>query len=197
MDGMDKREPELPPSPSPRRTAGFDPFLLNPLSPTELTNAPPLPSLMNGILFAPSSSAPSPFHSFQQPDNQVFVHAPMPQVSAPHTPIPIEVASPSVVPVEAEPQPMVIERTPTPLPEFLVDHHQVVNLKGDLRDTTGSLTVEQLEQLRATCLGCIWRHRTEWDRNALVQELKEVVKEFVDEVGEDLSDSTSVDQTRW
>jgi len=92
---------------------------------------------------------------------------------------------------------MVIERTPTPLPEFLVDHHQVVNLKGDLRDTTGSLTVEQLEQLRATCLGCIWRHRTEWDRNALVQELKEVVKEFVDEVGEDLSDSTSVDQTRW
>jgi hypothetical protein len=56
--------------------------------------------------------------------------------------------------------------------------------------------VEQLEQLRATCLGCVWRRRKEWDRDALVGELKEVVKEFVDEVVDDMSDSASMDQSR-
>ena len=183
---------ELPPSPSPRKAAGFDPFLLNPSSPTEPTflNAPPLPSLTNGMIFPASSSAPAPFYPFPQPDNQVFVHAPM-AVSAPHSPIPVEAASPSVAPVTEESQPMVIERTPTPLPEFHIDSSLIDKLKSDLRDTTGSLTVEQLEQLRATSLGCVWRHRTEWDRDALVRELREIVMEFVEEVAEDLSDSTS------
>jgi len=195
MNGLEQHEPDLPMSPSPYNTAGFDPFLLNPLSPTGpiFHNAPPLPSLMNGILSPPASA---PFYSFQQPDNQTFVHAPVPQVSAPQTPIQIEEPLPPGE-EEPQPQPMVIERTPTPLPEFHVDQSLVFKLKGDLRDTTASLTVEQLEQLRATCLGCIWRHRTEWDRDALVRELKEVVKEFVDEVVEDVSDSTSMDQSRW
>jgi len=195
MNGLEQ-EPELPPSPSPRKATGFDPFLLHPIPPAGYTypNAAPFPSLMNAMIFPASSSAPASFPSFQQPDNQAFVSAPIPQASAPHTPIPTEAAVMSVVSVDEEPQPMVIERTPTPLPEFHVDQSLMADLKDGLRDTTASLTVEQLEQLRATCLGCIWRHRKAWDRNALVRELEEIVKEFMDEVVEDLSDSTSIDQ---
>lgn len=197
VNSFEQPQLEPPLSPSPRKTTGFDPFLLNPTSPTELIfhNPPPLPSLMNGILPLPTS-APASFYPFQQPDNQTFVHAPVLPVSTPQTPNRIEEPPPPRE-EEPQPQPMVIERTPTPLPEFHVDQTLVFKLKGDLRDTTASLTVEQLEQLRATCLGCIWRHRTEWDRDALVQELKELVKEFVGEVVEDVSDSTPMDQSRW
>jgi len=51
------------------------------------------------------------------------------------------------------------------------------------------LTIEYLEQLRATCLGMVWRHRQEWNRDELVNELMAYVKEFVCEVKEfDLDD---------
>jgi hypothetical protein len=193
-------QPELPPSPSPQKSTGFDPFLLNPSSPAQPTFpiAPPLPSLMDGIMSISSSIAPLPFHSFQQPYNQTFVHVPVPQVSAPHTPMRVEdTPPPSIAPMQEEPppQPMVIERTPTPLPEFHVEHGLVLSLRSDLRDATELLNIEQLEQLRATCLGCIWRQRTEWDRDGLVRELKEVVKEFVHEVADDTLDSSSIDQS--
>ena len=55
-------------------------------------------------------------------------------------------------------------------------------------DSTSGMSIEQLEQLRATCLGAIWRHRQDWDRDALVQELDEIVDEFVQEVRVDLDD---------
>ncbi|KAG6859716.1 hypothetical protein C0993_003557, partial [Termitomyces sp. T159_Od127] len=76
---------------------------------------------------------------------------------------------------------MVVERTPTPLPDFHVDDTLLEELQHHLCDGTGALTIEELEQLRATCLGCVWRHRTEWDRDTLVKELLDVVKEFITE----------------
>jgi len=145
--------------------------------------------LMNGINFPTPSTAAAPFASYQPFNNQPFLHAP--HVSVPHTPVQTQGSLPAIGSVEEQPEPqrMVIERTPTPLPEFHVDDSLLYSLKGALRDTTGSLTVEQLEQLRATCLGCIWRHRSEWDRDTLVRELKDAVQEFVEEVAGDLSDS--------
>lgn len=84
---------------------------------------------------------------------------------------------------EPKPEPMQIERTPTPpLPDFHVDPSLLEELESSLVSKTDSFTVEQLEQLRATCLGRVWRHRTAWDRDALVRELVDVVEEFVDEV---------------
>jgi len=82
-----------------------------------------------------------------------------------------------------------IERTPTPLPDFHVSPSLVDELGRLLKDQTAKVTVEQLEQLRATCLGAVWRYRKEWDRDELVMELMKCVKEFVCEVGEfDLDD---------
>jgi hypothetical protein len=83
------------------------------------------------------------------------------------------------------------ERSPTPLPDFHVDEHQLSTLQYDLYSKTAQLSVELLEQLRATLLGCIWRHRTEWDRDDLVRELKDTLKEFLDDfaAGSDEPDS--------
>jgi len=171
-------------SPSPRKSAGFDPFLLNPVSPSEeptFLNAPPLPNLINGINFPSSPNIAPPFDTYQwfdnqRLDNQSFLH--VPHISAPYPSVKIQGKLPTAEPVaesmteQSQPQPMVIERTPTPLPEFHVSDSLLRTLKSDLRDTTKLLTVEQLEQLRATCLGCIWRQRSEWNRDALMRQLR-------------------------
>ena len=57
---------------------------------------------------------------------------------------------------------------------------------GQLRSYSGASTaeldIEELEQLLATFLAAVWRHRTAWDRTALVSELISMAKEFVREV---------------
>jgi hypothetical protein len=77
---------------------------------------------------------------------------------------------------------MEVVRTPTPLPDFHLDAYGMEQLKDYLRVSTAELNIEELEQLRATCLAAVWRHRTEWDRTALVGELLSIAKEFVQEV---------------
>ena len=61
-------------------------------------------------------------------------------------------------------------------------------MRTKLARDTASLNVEQLKQLRATALGAVWRHRTEWDRAALLQEIDALVDEFVEEVRADAMD---------
>lgn len=88
-------------------------------------------------------------------------------------------------PPDARPQtppPMEVEREPTPLPDFVVDEAQLGALRTFLVTSTHALNVEQLEQLRATCLGVVWRHRQSWERTELVAELADVAREFVEEV---------------
>ena len=46
------------------------------------------------------------------------------------------------------------------------------------------MSIEQLEELRATSLRTVWRHRNEWNRDALVPKLLEDVREFIEEVDE-------------
>ena len=81
--------------------------------------------------------------------------------------------------------PMEPERTPTPPPPpFELNETALTELATDLRTKTDRLNIEQLEQLRATCLNHIRKHRTEWDRTPLVKELRDVVGEFVQDVSE-------------
>lgn len=88
-----------------------------------------------------------------------------------------------VVPPPREPT-----RSPTPLPDFHVNEGSLFNLEFQLKTRTGQLTVEQLEQLRATCLSSIWHHRTEWDRDRLVQELLDILSEFLEDCSAGTSD---------
>ncbi|KAL1702957.1 hypothetical protein EV121DRAFT_209023 [Schizophyllum commune] len=83
---------------------------------------------------------------------------------------------------------VVVERTPTPLPDFVVDEGRVERLREELRDRTGPLNVEQLEHLRAACLRAVWQHRTEWDRGALLDELNELLNSYLQDVVDDEDD---------
>lgn len=167
-------------SPPSQRPSGFA-SLLNPAPPTPSTST----ANDDPFLAGPSdlnSTSSLPIHSILQA-------TPAPGVAT----VP---SSPSQRPKSAEPEPVpppipiVVERTPTPpLPDFHLDEELVTQLETALCDLTGSLTIEQLEQLRATCLATIWRHRTEWERNPAVRELHDLVKEFVDQVGTDDSDA--------
>lgn len=107
---------------------------------------------------------------------------PMPTVTVSSEQQPMSISNqpqPEPTPMEVE-----VERTPTPLPDFHVSPTLVDKLSRLLRDQTTSLTIEQLEQLRATCLGAVWRYRKEWDRDNLIMELMSCVKEFVCDIEE-------------
>ncbi|KAI0915549.1 hypothetical protein AcV5_003736 [Taiwanofungus camphoratus] len=174
------REPQVEPQVElSRRTGGFDPSLLNPLpSPIDLRPAVPITDLGHNPFILQAGTVTT--------DNSATVLSQLQNEKSPLLPEPIPVTPP---PAENDRQPveqaMEIERSPTPLPEFLVHEELLAELKQTLRDSTHALNVEHLEQLRATCLSCIWRHRAEWDRSDLIQELNEVVKDFVNEVSID------------
>ena len=189
--------------PSPRRNGGFDPSLLNPVPiPDGIgfnLNGTPSASAQNGVTPPPPSTlSPTPTLPAQQraeSPNPFVVTAPQPQQEIPVVPSqgpadgPASEEQQNPPHPEAEqsmgppaPEPMEIARTPTPLPDFHIDEYGMEQLKEYLRVSTVELNIEELEQLRASCLAAVWRHRTEWDRAALVGELLSIAKEFVQEV---------------
>ncbi|KAH8105428.1 AAA-domain-containing protein [Cristinia sonorae] len=89
-----------------------------------------------------------------------------------------------VITPPAEPMEVVM-REPTPPPDFILDTTQLDELHRYMRDSTHALNVEQLEQLRASCLSTVWRHRSEWDRTSLLHELRTIVFNFVADVTAD------------
>lgn len=193
--------------PSPRRTGGFDPSLLNPAPMADgigfHQNGTPTASAQSGVTPPPPSTLSStptfPTQQRVESPNPFVIPAKQPQQEVPLVPAQGSVDQPpngaaseeqrNVPPSEGEsptappaPEPMEIARTPTPLPDFHIDEYAMEQLKDYLRVSTAELNIEELEQLRATCLATVWRHRTEWDRTALVDELLSIAKEFVQEV---------------
>ena len=202
----DQMAVDVPPS----RPSGFDPSLLNPQPPDPVPFHPspfaPRPNDSSSFNFPMMSMDPSdPFtaHTSQgQPMSftQMLARTPTPPPPmhlAPPQPLPsrrmptprIRTPEPERLPTPTpviEPMVIEVERSPSPpSPDFHVDVGLVEDLRQTLRDSTASLTIEQLEQLRATCLGNLWRHRSAWDRDDLVRELQGVVKNFVEEVSAD------------
>jgi len=196
----------------PRPSGGFDPNLLNPTP----TFEPPLPSLQSYMMssmteesaspYIPSQETLAPQNSFSlipQPVGSEALNVPVAQFSAPlispprsprHSPAPgtaaiqeSDLGSSGTLQV-----PMEVERprtpTPPPPPPFHVDEGLLHELESSFVNQTEKLNVEQLEQLRATSLSCIWRHRQEWDRDACIRELFGVIKEFVEEASLDIDD---------
>lgn len=71
--------------------------------------------------------------------------------------------------------------TPEPLPEFVIPRDRVVQLEQSLTSSTEDLTIDQLEQLRAACFDVLWRGRKAWDRTEMLDELDELISDFVEE----------------
>ncbi|KAK4055288.1 TAT-binding protein-like protein 7, AAA ATPase [Microbotryomycetes sp. JL201] len=74
--------------------------------------------------------------------------------------------------------------TPDPLPEFVVPSPELTRLARMLKEDTADLTVDELEQMRAACFDVVWRGRKEWNRSQVVQQVSELVTEFVIEARE-------------
>lgn len=173
-------------SPAPRRS-GFDPFLLNPLPPEEdMMRSASLAPLLNGTTSSSGghdlTSHPSP----QQNDNPQTPVTSQPAHRSSRTPSVQPLPEPDMLPVIPplrEPT-----RSPTPLPNFHVNEASLLNLQFQLKTKTSHFPVEQLEQLRATCLSSIWHHRAEWDRDCLVQELLDVLDKFLEDCSAGMSE---------
>lgn len=71
--------------------------------------------------------------------------------------------------------------TPEPLPEFVIPRDRVVQIEQSLTSSTEDLTIDQLEQLRAACFDVLWRGRKAWDRTEMLDELDELISDFVEE----------------
>ncbi|KAI6008958.1 AAA-domain-containing protein, partial [Pisolithus marmoratus] len=159
--------------------------------------------LLNGDTRASSLSrnptptpSPLPLPQQQQQNNELPYRRPTPTThSPPRTPVRSSVdptpSQPSAEPMVVSPPPREPSRPPTPLPDFHVDEELVSTLQYQLTSKTDQFSVEMLEQLRAICLGCVWRHRKEWNRDALVRELLGVLDEYLDDAAADV-DSLSV-----
>jgi ATPase family AAA domain-containing protein 2 len=166
---------------SPLPPSGFDPHLLNPApdaflnaglqghnNPANAMDVDELPQL-----HVQPPSSPAAGSRQRTPLRKSKSRSPAPVHEAPKEPTP-------------PPPP----RSPTPVyPDFYVDSGLLEQLKGALWSETERLTVEQLEQLRAMLLAAVWRHRQEWNRNALVRELQDTIGDFVQQVHNDASDS--------
>lgn len=196
----------------PRPTTGFNPNLLNPMP----TFDPPLPSLQSYMMSSMTEENASPlipgqenpaqqnlFSLMPQPVGSEALNVPVAQFSAPpispprsprQSPAPGTAARPEPGQGNSETLPvaMEVERprspTPPPPPPFHVDEDLLLDLELRFVKRTEKLNVEQLEQLRATSLNCIWRHRQEWDRDACIRELFGVIDEFVEEASLDIDD---------
>ena len=180
----------------PRRSGGFDPSLLNPLpSPQGVPQPEPSTATLD-VQNNPFLSHDVPSFSQFEP-HAIQIDALSPQSTMVVDSSPAEESAPAPTQEMQTTQSdvtMEIHRSPSPVPDFVVDEHRLYDLRCMLRDDTASLTVEQLEQLRATCLGCVWRHRSQWDRTDLITELMENVKVFVEEVSNDDMDASSPGQ---
>lgn len=194
LDGNRKKTPEdgqdtnmaVDDTPHRQRTKGFDPMLLNPMPSPEIERNAARDGSPSNLSIVNSSIPETP--PVDLPDDPLNPFLSYPSIPAgPSSPSPLSSIRPSkspeleIIPPQP-PSPMVVERQPTPLPDFHVDDVLLRQLESCLRDETHSLTIEELEQLRATCLGNVWRYRTEWNRDGLVQELLQVVQTFVSQI---------------
>lgn len=74
---------------------------------------------------------------------------------------------------------------PAALPPFELDERKLDSLAAHLLTRTATFTIEQLEQLRAAWFDKVWRHRSFWDRNPLLEELYRVTEDFALAVAEE------------
>lgn len=194
---------------------GFDPSLLNP-APSHVDQLPYRGILSPSPSSAPVEVPPEPSAGDSQPPPQSSNHSPPPTLHREQSPIsqprpadhqpdsspdapPTSVPSiPNKSPAPATPLaetdfvPIEVDREPTPLPDFHFNEDALARLANDFRDMTSPLNIEQLEQLRASCLGRVWAHRSAWDRDHLILELGKVLRSFVDEVRADCEDEMLV-----
>lgn len=171
---------------------------LDDLPPLPDLNSLPLSSLQGGLFPSTSSLAiphlpeagPSTNVHFAEnatlvePEAEVAVATAVERESTPANPT-SDGGAPIPDPAPREPSPIIVDPpTPEPLPDFVLSPLGLESLVRELGEETDGLNVDQLEQLRAACYDIIWRGRKEWERDGMVDEIRELAREFVEEVRE-------------
>lgn len=80
--------------------------------------------------------------------------------------------------------PPVLRRPPSPDPPLDLNNEDLHTFHRNLIDVTRGFTIEQLEQVNAAVMDLVWKHRASWDRNEILVEAKEVLKDVLEDVGE-------------
>lgn len=160
-ESQDEIGQDAPPSPKKARVTSADEDNVDPLDVVGPTSSQPRPA---AVRFA---------HEMIVDDDPPIL---------PQLPVEVSTLTPPIV--QPEIQPRTPSPSPGPHPTLTMSDHHLHALSEELVDGTDALTVEQLEQLRAACLGCVWRRRSEWDRDTMIQELLDIVHVFVEEIGE-------------
>nr|XP_054365536.1 ATPase family AAA domain-containing protein 2B [Mirounga angustirostris] len=73
---------------------------------------------------------------------------------------------------------LVPEEPSEPLPPLIVDHERLKKLLDLLVDKSNNLAVDQLERLYSLLSQCIYRHRKDYDKSQLVEEMERTVHMF-------------------
>jgi hypothetical protein len=105
--------------------------------------------------------------------------APMP-VHSPTSPVPASLALETEAVLPPSPT---VHAPKTIHPPFVLPTIALSELAESLRRGTEGMSIEELEQLRASCFDRVWRRRGEWDRTAMMEEVRRVVEKFVGEAG--------------
>lgn len=130
---------------------------------------PPPPNLqpINGQSGHPHS--PGPPHLPPSQHSKAMVH---------HSPL---------VQSQPPPAPILPTKPPSPPPPPLFIPREIENVARLLIEETEEHTVEELEQLRAMCLSCIWKYRRDWNKTGLVMEMTRVAEKFIMQVRNELA----------
>ena len=67
--------------------------------------------------------------------------------------------------------------------QIIIDHDAVDELPDDITRKTSGFTVEQLEQVNAAIMETIWAGRNEWNRNKVLERVKDSLREVLDDIG--------------
>ncbi|KAF3915206.1 hypothetical protein ABW20_dc0107638 [Dactylellina cionopaga] len=83
--------------------------------------------------------------------------------------------------------PPILRRAATPEipdPPLQLDEEELLAFHRLLVDISGGFTIEQLEQVNAAVMDLVWQFRGSWDRNEILREGKEIVREVQDDIME-------------
>jgi len=69
-----------------------------------------------------------------------------------------------------------------PPPSLVVDHQYVEQLHQQLTEQTVGCSVEQLVQINAHLMDCLWKMRSEWNRTRVAITIKDAFNEVLDDI---------------
>lgn len=73
---------------------------------------------------------------------------------------------------------------PEPKPNLVLDDRQVLELHENLVKSTSGCSLEQLEQINAALMDTIWRHRANYNRNQVLQHVKDSFNVIINDIQE-------------